>query len=216
MISEQPRKMWGGRQYNWTAVHLNVQKKNKACLFLDTLVPPNSILRHNRTFAGANSFKYELTLKWSAFFVTLFSFNKVPSKRLEHSRTREKYVSCFPLTILSCCSRFLRALQKNRAHSQGFVICQLAATLFQLSISYSSRSFFRWILPRRYTCIHFPGTTKCIYQRSYRANCRTKTTQGKAYSCKWRPLNSKVKISLRINVTYNTSSSLPKSCTLTW
>ena len=134
MISEQPRKMWGGRQYNWTAVHLNVQNKNKVCLFLDTLVPPNSILRHNRTFAGANSFKYELTLKWSAFFVTLFSFNKVPRKRLEHSRTREKYVSCFPLTILSCCSRFLRALQKNRAHSQGFVICQLAATLFQLKV----------------------------------------------------------------------------------
>ena len=120
---------------------LKCSKKNKVCLFLDTLVPPNSILRHNRTFAAANSFKYVLTLKWSAFFVTLFSFNKVPSKRLEHSRTREKYVSCFPLTILSCCSCFLRALQKNRAHSQGFVICQLAATLFQLSISYSSRSF---------------------------------------------------------------------------
>ena len=134
MISEQPRKMWGGRQYNWTAVHLNVQKKNTVCLFLDTLVPPNSISRHNRTFAGANSFKYVLTLKWSAFFVTLFSFNKVPRKRLEHSRTREKYVSCFPLTILSCFSRFLRALQKNRAHCQGFVIGQLAATLFQLKV----------------------------------------------------------------------------------
>ena len=33
------------------------------------------------------------------FFVTLFSC-KVPGKRLEHSRTREKYVSCFPLQFV--------------------------------------------------------------------------------------------------------------------
>ena len=174
----------GGSSVQLNCSSLKCSKKKQGLSFSRYPRPPYSILRHNRTFAGTNSLKNVLTLKWSAFFVTLFSFNKVPRKRLEHSRTRKKYISCFPLTILSCCSRFLRALQQNRAHSQGFVICQLAATLFQPSISYSFRSFFRWILPRRYTCIHFPGTTKCIYQRSYRANCRTKTTQGKAYSCK--------------------------------
>ena len=137
---------------------------------------PNSILGYRKNNAGINIFKCKLTLKsifWSPCLVVK------PRKRLELSGTREKHSTTSRVSPYTSSYVLYNRTELNKTFLYLLITGNIVSTN---SNSYSFRSFFRWILSRRYTYIHFPGTRECIYQHSYRVNCRTKTTQRKAYS----------------------------------